>query len=237
MRLRIRGAGWALIILGAVSVCAHANLLINGDFQTGDLTAWTAYATAYPGGTGTSGICSGGAACPIAILFDTTGSGASYAAEFNVGVATGPTGTDLFQGAGLYQDVVLSPGTFVASLDWAVDSAVNNADGGSFAILLNGTELNAYDTGVVSPGSIIRGTLSASTTITTSGTYQLEVEVTRNFMPATGVMQFVDNVTVSDAGVSDGGVPEPATWALAVAGVAVLGHRRARKPPPRTLAR
>jgi hypothetical protein len=140
-----------------------------------------------------------------------------------------PGGTD-YEGGGIVQNILLSPGAFNVSLDWAVDNLFTgtNADGGKFTILLNGTVLAFYDTGRVYPG-IVRGPLSASTTISTGGTYQLAVEVTRNWYPSDLLTQYVDNVTTSGAATGGGAVPEPSGWELAVGGmVLIAGYRRVR---------
>ena len=61
----------------AVTLVASAAPVPNGDFETGDLTGWTTFTTT----NGTIGT-------PAVVPFDTTGSGASNAAEFNVGRPT-----------------------------------------------------------------------------------------------------------------------------------------------------
>jgi hypothetical protein len=58
----------------AVTLVASAAPVVNGDFETGDLTGWTTFTTA----NGTIGT-------PAVVSFDTTGTGASNAAKFNVG--------------------------------------------------------------------------------------------------------------------------------------------------------
>jgi hypothetical protein len=164
-------------------------------------------------------------------LFDTTGTGASDAAQFSVGLASGAYNTADYEGGGIRQSISLSPGAFNVSLNWAADvtGTSSNSDGGEFAILLNGTVLAFYDTGTVYPG-IVRGPLSASTTISTGGTYQLAVEVTRNFYSTGLLTQYVDNVTTSGAATAGGAaVPEPSDWELAVGGmVLIAGYRRWR---------
>ena len=227
----MRTIGLCALAFGLAGAYAHAGVVVNGDFQTGNLTPWTTYTTAYGPGTGTNGLtCAGSVPCPIVTLFDTTGTGASDAAQFNVGMVLGtPGGTD-YEGGGIVQNILLSPGAFNVSLDWAVDNLFTgtNADGGKFTILLNGTVLAFYDTGRVYPG-IVRGPLSASTTISTGGTYQLAVEVTRNWYPSDLLTQYVDNVTTSGAATGGGAVPEPSGWELAVGGmVLIAGYRRVR---------
>jgi hypothetical protein len=163
-------------------------------------------------------------------LFDTTGTGASDAAQFNVGMVLGtPGGTD-YEGGGIVQNILLSPGALNVSFNWAADNLFTslNSDGGKFTILLDGTALNSFDTASVGAGAVVRGTLTASTTIGTGGIYQLAVEVTRDYQPSSALTQYVDNVTTSGA-ATGGAVPEPSGWELAVGGmVLIAGYRRWR---------
>src|SRR5437588_11523833 len=69
----------AVVVLGLTAVPASAAIVTNGDFETGNLTGWTTFTTA--GGTANAG------SAPTVSSFDTTGSGASNAAQFNVGQA------------------------------------------------------------------------------------------------------------------------------------------------------
>ena len=219
------------LAFGLAGAYAHAGVVVNGDFQTGNLTGWTSYTTAYGPGTGTNGTCAGSVPCPIVTVFDTTGTGASNAAQFNVGLATGTPGGSDYEGGGIVQNISLSPGAFNVSLDWAVDNLFTgtNSDGGEFTILLDGTALKFFDTGSVGSGAVVRGTLSVGTTIATGGTYQLAVEVTRPWTPAPDLTQYVDNVTTSGAATGGGAVPEPSGWELAVGGmVLIAGYRRLR---------
>ena len=68
---------WATVFAVGLLVpaAANADLISNGDFSTG-LTGWTVFTTA----NGTTG-----AGLPDVVSFNTTGSGASNSAQFNVG--------------------------------------------------------------------------------------------------------------------------------------------------------
>jgi hypothetical protein len=88
---------------------------INGDFATGDLTDWTAFTTA----NGTNGVDPvSGAPLPDVVLFNTTGTGATNSAHFNVGHLSGGDP----EGGGISQSLTVSAGTYTltgafASLD------------------------------------------------------------------------------------------------------------------------
>ena len=210
------------VVLGATALCCNAQGVVNGNFQTGNLMGWSVSTTANGLGTGASGTCLGGEPCPTVTAFDVTGSGSSDAAEFDAGMTGGLPGTGDFEGDIISQEITLSPGTMDLSLDWAVDDTYDeaNEDGGEFAFLLNGVLLNSYDTGLVLSGATDMGTLSASTTIATAGTYDLSVEVAREYDPQPGVDQYVTDIDATGGAVTD--VPEGGSpWAyllIALAG-------------------
>src|SRR5215469_11867190 len=97
MRYRPGLGGLMAVLLGLLSNNAAradeiSNLISNGNFATGDLTGWTPFVTA--NGTNGSGL-------PVVVSFDTTGTGASNSAQFNVGEADFPVGVQ--QGGGISQ--------------------------------------------------------------------------------------------------------------------------------------
>ena len=89
-----------------MTLVASAAPVPNGDFETGDLTGWTTFTTA----SGTIGT-------PAVVSFDTTGTGASNAAKFNVGQRRRLAGIP--QGGGIYQSVNTAAGEFDVSADVA----------------------------------------------------------------------------------------------------------------------
>jgi len=215
--MRILGSGCLLFVFLCASV--HAGTIVNGGFDTGNLDGWTVFTVADADNsqaTGTNGTCLSGLPCPIVTPFDTTGTGDSNAAQFSVGRG----GLAEWGGGGISQYIYLSPGT----LDLSVDCAVYDPEAPNipydFAILFNGVTLNSF---YLEPTAIeiATGTLTASTTISVAGSYQVAVEITRWAPPSDSISQYLDNVTASGT-ATDTASPEPSTWGLAIAGLALI---------------
>jgi hypothetical protein len=117
----------ALVACVGLSTTSYAaNVIVNGDFSTGDFTGWTLFTTAQ--GNVTSSVTS----------FDVTGSGASLAGTFIVGGQAGFIGN---QGGGIFQFVDTGAGTGTFSMNIAADNSGSgffNGDGGTFSVLLDG---------------------------------------------------------------------------------------------------
>src|SRR5262249_55483635 len=101
-------AVYPVIVLGLVSSLARGGQLVNGGFETGDLTGWTLFNTAL-----------GGTALADVVSFDTAHTGApSQSARFEVGETSGGIGGGgLGQGAGIFQDVSLLAGQLNIALN------------------------------------------------------------------------------------------------------------------------
>jgi hypothetical protein len=206
-------------LLGAVAAClafapfASADLITNGDFETGDFTGWTVFTTA-------NGTVSGGAVTS----FDTTGAGASLAAQFNVGDVN-YTGNQ--EGGGISQVFDLaSDGTVDFSADVATDSSTfNNVSGGVYSLLVDGTTYDSYNSGPVN-FDVYRDTLTASVGLT-AGDHTLEILITRPYVAYEGgtPTQYVDNVTAAE----EASTPEPATLAMLGLGLSAIGLLRKRR--------
>lgn len=207
----MRILSYTLLVCGISCTYLYGGIVTNGGFDTGDLTGWTPYTTS----NGTAGNC-GASPCPVVTMFNTTGSGSSSAAEFNVGLVSGPVGTGDYEGAGLSQSITLPAGPVNFSLDWAVEntSATSNVDGGTFEILLNGTTVGSNGVGPIAGNTTARGSVLATTTIATPGAYTLSVQVVRDFGASATTFQYMDNITAST-------VPEPSE--LAMVGIAIAG--------------
>ena len=110
---------------------ANANLITNGDFQTGNFTGWTFFTTT----NGTIGT-------PAVVSFDVTGGGASLAAQFNAGEVAF---TGLQEGGGIEQTFLSGAGATTISADIASNlDSLNNGDFGTFSLLLDGITVDSH---------------------------------------------------------------------------------------------
>jgi hypothetical protein len=220
MRTRFLGLVMAVVALCPLARVAKADF-VNGNFETGDLTGWTTYTTA--NGTLGTGL-------PTVDSFDTTGTGPSFAAHFNVGDAVY---TGLQEGGGLLQDLALGPGSYTFSADIASEDDPNgvvNAAAGVFSLLLDGTQIAQVNLGAFTAlDPVLRDTLSASFDLTTGGTHELAILITRPYGSGGDQtpQEYVDNMAVTGPPSS---VPEPTSVGLmaVVAGLLVLTRRQSR---------
>jgi hypothetical protein len=210
-------AGFALVPI------ANAAIVTNGDFSTGDFSGWTLFTTAN-GSLGPSG-----SGLPAVTSFNVSGAGAQNAATFNVGEVS----SDMTQqGGGISQTVTLPGGVISFSADVASSALgrIANLEGGIFDVLIDGVTEDTFGVGQIRFNSVIRDTLSFTTTEST-GAHTLEILVTRPFLhDSTTPDQLITNIVISSAAA----VPEPASLVLLAAGLlgfgAVLRWRNERKP-------
>lgn len=209
MNSKILAALAVVISLGTLD--AHANLIMNGDFETGDLTGWTTFTT--PNGTiGTPSVSS----------FDTTGSGASLAAVFNVGNIQNPGNN----GGGIFQMFSFGGGSLSVSVDVATMTGnASNGDAGEFSLLVNGSLVDFLDFSNIDFNATERGTLSGVVNGLSAGQHEIRLLMTRQFETASNTpFQHIDNATAIGIPVS-----APATLALFGLGLAGLGWARRNK--------
>jgi hypothetical protein len=189
----------AVLVLLSMAQGARADF-INGDFQTGSLSPWTVFTTA----NGTVG-------SPTVVSFDTTGTGASLAAQFNVGESSFD-GTS--QGGGIFQDVTLAAGSQTIKGDFATNAPGSaNADAGTFSVLVDGVTEQSVSLGSIGGGgSTLRGSFNVNVT-TTAGSHEVEFLITRHFLGGFSATpnEYLDNLSITG---NSSTTPEPASITL-----------------------
>lgn len=214
------------LVLAAAVVCASASfcsaqIIYNGDFETGTLSGWTTFIT--PDGDLGPGL-------PVATQFDVTGNGTpSYAAEFQAGLLNlAPPGTA--GGGGIYQSFTVGAGQYVIGADFAAENidSVANFTAGVATVSIDSTTIETLDFrqligGDIEPGQIERSSFQTTMNLS-AGTHQISIEFTRGFLNGEGYfgstpLEFVDNVDVAP-------VPEPSIAALGMCGLAAVFFRR-----------
>jgi hypothetical protein len=200
----------SLAALLCVAVTAQADVITNGDFETGDFTGWTVRNTSNGHSTTTD-----------VIMYDIDGGGPlpeSLSARFSVGNVQ-YTGQQ--EGIELVQDVSLVGGTeytFDADVAaWRHSNSVN-VEGGVFSLILDGAVLDTWAAGYIggSYGWDKYSHLTGTYTPGSSGTYEIGMRITRPYTCPGDVFEQVDNFT---------GIPEPATLTLLALGLVALRRR------------
>jgi hypothetical protein len=177
-------------------------IVTNEDFATGDFTGWTLFTTSN-GSLGPSG-----SGLPRVTSFNVTGSGSQNASTFNVGEIVFDATQ---QGGGIRQMVTLPGGSISFSANIASTAPAFNFERGVFNVLLDGVTEDRLDTGPASANTVIRNTLSFTTT-ESAGAHTLEILVTRPFTNDNVTPdQFITNIAISAA--------EPASLALLAVGL------------------
>ncbi len=212
-RLSIFGTALLALVIASTGLASANNLLNNGSFQTGDFTDWTQGVT--PNGTP-------GVGFPIVTAWPL---GGMNAAKYEVGEVTFD-GT--LQGATLSQTFSTTGGMLSLGFMYAAmgDGIHQNADGGDFVLLLDGTVLNSFDVGTIGPTQLITGSLSGTDTVS-PGVHTFEIEILRPFLSTEGntPYQYVTGAFVSGGAAT---TPEPSTLLLLGSGIAGLWFKRKR---------
>jgi hypothetical protein len=197
---------------------ASGTPLLNGNFETGDLTGWSEFRTE-------NGLLWGGRfseSHPHIVLFDVDGDGVeSYSVELNVGTMSPGD----WEGGGIRQEVLLQGGDLHILADIAMhppDS--DNADGGLVELLFDGITVDQHDFGDVGQGFTERASLDASLTVASSGLFEIAIRVTRpwgtnasDLKPIRTPFQYIDNVRLSGTAV-----PEPSAGTLLGLGLLLM---------------
>jgi hypothetical protein len=211
------------LILGAVAglLCClagpvRAELIVNGGFETGDLTGWTVFTT--PNGTVGPGF-------PQVAPFDTNGDGVpTLSAQFRVGLVVPPGGVP--EGGGLFQNVfVPEAGRYVLTADLAAQYLLNNNSGGIFNLLVDAALVRQVNFGSMEGGAVARDRFDVGLDLT-AGVHEVRIQITRPFIQSeTSPLQYLDNVSLTP-------VPEPSTFALiglTTLGLVSYGWRRRKR--------
>lgn len=139
------GAIYACIAFISFNVQA-ANLITNGDFETGDFLGWTQF-------TETNGVIGS----PVVSPFDINGDGTETNSANNFKVGQAVTETGVFIGGGIYQQFTTSiDGAYSASLDissyGSPKNGNGNGEGGLFSLQIDGESVNSFQFGFIDPG-------------------------------------------------------------------------------------
>jgi hypothetical protein len=195
------------------------NLLLNGNFETGNLSDWTTFLT--PDGSLGSGL-------PDVVPFDVAGTGtASNAAQFQAGELTSSIGAGE-QGGGIEQTFNCSSGQYLFSANVAAfigSFGFANSDAGQFTMLVDGKSVAQITFGEITAGQTDRGSLEATMSLS-AGSHEISIETTRpalndaDYYGATP-LQYLDNIQVVP-------VPEPNGIGLCLAGFSILIAARFR---------
>jgi hypothetical protein len=180
----------ALALLGGAGVAwGQFN---NGDFETGNTTGWTVRNTG--NGVGAPGTVE---------QYDIDGpgpKGSTYAAKFAVGQLTFNSGVQ--EGVEVVQNLDLTGGVeYTISYSWGTrrDSGTGNAEGGVFAVIVDGQIVGTpYSSGGIggSNGSAKYGDYSVTYTPAASGTYEVGARITRPYTSPGDVFEYVDDFDI-----------------------------------------
>ncbi|MBL8227524.1 MAG: hypothetical protein JNL98_03570 [Bryobacterales bacterium] len=129
----------------------YAGPLLNGNFETGNLSGWTVFTTANG---------SLGAGFPQVVTYDTGNTGTpSLSAQFRVGQVTFNPGFPA--GGGLFQNVTFGDGSLTITASIAAQGGTgSNFQAGLFQLLLDGVVVASHDFGAIDAGAQLFSTLN-----------------------------------------------------------------------------
>lgn len=203
--------------LGMVLSASASATVVNGDFETGDLSGWTASSGAF--------VTTSAIAGAFSAELNSGGSLSVSAMEAFFGLTAGSlTAADLtdptpeYAGEAIKQTVSVSAGD-VLSFDWTVEFLEGNTtynDAAFFATVDSGDVIIELADGISSPG-IVSGT--GTYTFLTSGLHTIGFARINGGDGCCGGPLYVDNVSFT-------GVPAPLTGTLLLGGLALLASRK-----------
>jgi hypothetical protein len=216
--LKLAALAAALVASTAASAVTN-NQVKNGSFESG-LANWTI------GGTDTQNFP------PVAIFYNNAAAypigafGESVPQDNSANPSPDAVGaraayfvTDLGNMQSLTQSIFLNPGRYEFGFSaFAPQNGYNNAGEAFFSATLLGNTIANY---AVSTGPVRTWQhFSGQTVITTAGMYDVSFVFTTSFVPSKDVV--IDRVYVA-------AVPEPASWAMLIAGFGLVGVSARRR--------
>ena len=219
---RLRLAVMAGLLASSPAYAVVNNLVTNGSFESG-LAGWTI------GGS------DGQNFPPVAIFYNSSSAypigafGESVPPDNSVSLSPDAVGqraayfvTDLAKAQSLSQTLFLTPGRYEFGFSaFAPQNGFNNAGDARFQATILGTTVANYfvSTGPVRTWQAFTG----QTSIQTAGLYTVNFQFDTNLVPSKDIV--IDRVYVA-------AVPEPASWAMLIAGFGLVGLIRRRSSRP-----
>jgi PEP-CTERM motif len=218
MRAFLYGATAAALLVSSPALAVVNNLVNNGSFESG-LAGWTI------GGS------DGQNFPPVAIFYNNASAypigafGEAVPPDNSVSLSPDAVGnraayfvTDLARAQSLSQTLFLTPGRYEFGFSaFAPQNGYNNAGDARFRATILGTTVANY---LVSSGPVRTWqAFTGQTTIQTAGLYTVNFQFDTNLVPSKDVV--IDRVYVA-------AVPEPASWAMMIAGFGLVGLMRRR---------
>lgn len=208
----------AALLVASPALAVVNNLVNNGSFEAG-LANWTI------GGSDGQGFP------PVAIFYNNNSAypigafGEAVPPDNSVSLSPDAVGgraayfvTDLARAQSLSQTIFLTPGRYEFGFSaFAPQNGFNNAGDARFQATILGTSVANY---LVSTGPVRTWqAFTGQTTIQTAGLYTVNFQFDTNLTPSKDVV--IDRVYVA-------AVPEPASWAMLIAGFGLVGLLRRR---------
>jgi hypothetical protein len=167
--------------------------LMNGNFETGDLTGWTVFDDT-----------NGSAGNPTVVFADTSGTGVpSYSAQFQVGETKLYPDFGLGAGGGIFQNVTLGAGQLTICLEIAAATTVfpftPNGDGGTFQLLLDDVVVDSHAFGSIGSyyTSVTNRYKWSYSRVITAGNHKIAIDIRRGGNASDSTpYQYLDNISL-----------------------------------------